>query len=281
MEMSIRMYVINAFVKQGNNDLMTGNPAAVALLSSEQNEQLSDAQRQTIAAEMNLSETAFVIRESTQGNVFNIRWFTPTIEVDLCGHATLASARAVVQEGWAGEGDMVFKTEKKGDLVVKRGHDGGFIMEFPALETRKEVSDTTRQTIEQGLGAAIRECFASEYDLVATVKDRATLRGIEADQATLSQLDTRGIIVCTKGHASDKVRFYSRFFAPRAGIAEDAVTGSAHAVLAGLYLEIGERGVAAEQLSKRGGWITVGRPSGAVVVLEGWTRLVWQGTMFV
>lgn len=279
--MEIRMYVINAFTARTRSNLRTGNPAAVALLDETQDRELSDEARQELAAEMNLSETAFITRVSDDDrtqNRFKIRWFTPKIEVDLCGHATLAAARAVLQEGWASDADIVFETVKKGTLRVSADEEE-LQMEFPALEERQETNESEKRMLREGLGVDVMESFRTEYDMVARVKDSRSVRDMTVDVEKLKELDTRGIIVTANGE--DGVRFVSRFFAPRVGIGEDPVTGSAHCVLAPLFIDKGEEKVEARQLSERGGWLTIGRPRDGVVRIGGRTRVVWNGTVFL
>lgn len=289
-----RLYVINSFVREVKG-IGGGNPAAVVLFSSDDEVEVSDAGRQAIAKEMNLSETAFVSRivgANKEENEFRIRWFTPAMEVDLCGHATLAAAAAVLQEGWvASQGGMKFHTNRKGVLAVKNiripgtssvsGY--GLEMKFPTLRKRIAVTELENELLKTGLGLKeeeIVQSFRSDYDMVVQVRDSITVGKLKARIEVVERIDCRGIIVAGRWNGEGNVRFGSRFFAPRAGIEEDPVTGSAHCVLADMFVEVGEANVRAVQMSERGGLVLVGRPDEDSVTLGGTTRTLIRGDIY-
>src|SRR5690606_789536 len=203
---------------------------------------LDDDLLQAIAEENNLSETAFFV-PSAKG--FHLRWFTPLNEVDLCGHATLATAHIIFESLGFTESVITFET-RSGDLFVQK-QAGLLQMDFPANKlTLCEISDT----LVQGLGVRPVEVLADD-DYLAVFDREATVRAITPNQALLSQLDLRGVIVTAPGADVD---FVSRFFAPKIGIPEDPVTGAAHCKLAPYWAgKLGKHTLSARQISKRGG----------------------------
>jgi PhzF family phenazine biosynthesis protein len=249
----------------------TGNPAAVCLLQQER-----DAQwMQAVAAEMNLSETAFVC---PAGSDFDLRWFTPAVEVDLCGHATLAAAHALWSEGLVpGDDDIRFRTRSG---VLKASSDGDLIeLDFPATPPAA-VQPGARQIAEIGgaLGAEPLHIARSDFDLLVVVGSAEAVRRVKPDFRRLSEIAARGVIVTS---ASDDPRFdfLSRFFAPGVGVNEDPVTGSAHCCL-GPYWggRLGKTVMTAFQASPRGGIIHV-RLAGQRVVLGGTAVTVFRGEL--
>ncbi len=245
----------------------TGNPAAVCLL-----EAARDAEwMQAVAAEMNLSETAFVV----PGNgSFNLRWFTPTVEVDLCGHATLASAHALWTEGIVATDDPIVFETKSGLLTCARA-DGRIELDFPALPLTdiEPPSD-----LMDALGITPSYVGESRLDHFVFVDEEQAVRSMQPDYATLRTLPNRGLIVTS---ASDDARFdfISRYFAPAAGIDEDPVTGSAHCCLAPYWAErLGKSEMTGFQASARGGIVHV-RVAGDRVVLGGEAVTVFRGTL--
>jgi PhzF family phenazine biosynthesis protein len=235
--MKIKQYQVDAFATRA----FEGNPAAVCLLES----WLDDRLLQAIAEENNLSETAFFV-PSEKG--FNLRWFTPVREVDLCGHATLATAHVIFEILGYSKQVITFET-RSGDLFVeKKGLQ--LEMNFPACPpTPHEFSEI----LAKGLGQRPIEVLAAA-DYLAVFDSEATVRAITPNQAVLGQLDLRGVIVTALGTDVD---FVSRFFAPKFGIPEDPVTGSAHCTLAPYWAnKLGKNILTAKQVSKRGGNIT-------------------------
>lgn len=233
--MKLRIYQVDAFAEK----LFQGNPAAVCPLE----EWLPDELMQSIAAENNLAETAFYVAE---GGGYRLRWFTPVTEVDLCGHATLAAAHVVFEESGGAESEQVTFDSRSGPLKVRR--DGERLtLDFPAEEVR---ACEAPEALRRGLGAEPSECYRGA-DYMAVLESEAAVRALRPDFRALGELDTRGVIATAKG---DEVDFVSRFFAPRYGIDEDPVTGSAHCALAPYWAKrLGKSALKARQLSRRGG----------------------------
>ncbi len=232
--MKIPLYQIDAFTGR----LFGGNPAAVCPLE----DWLDDAAMQAIALENNLSETAFFVEN---GDHYGLRWFTPAHEVDLCGHATLATAFVLFNELDAG-GDAVEFETRSGRLTVHREGDR-LAMDFPADPPQPCAA---ADDLVAALGAAPSEVLAG-VDHIAVYPSEADIRGLEPDFARLNRLDRRGVIVTAKGDEAD---FVSRFFAPKAGIPEDPVTGSAHCELVPYWSKrLEKKRLVAHQVSARGG----------------------------
>lgn len=242
-----------------------GNPAAVCVLSTPRDA----AWMQAVAAEMNLAETAFL---EPRADGFGLRWFTPTVEVDLCGHATLASAHALWEGGaLRPEAPARFHT-RSGWLTCER-RDGWIEMDFPS-------EPASAGDAPPGLAAAL--CVAprwvgrNRFDYLVEVDSAAAVRALAPDLAALVAVECRGVIVTapadTPGHD-----FVSRFFAPRAGVPEDPVTGSAHCCLGPFWSErLGKPEVVGYQASARGGVVRV-RPRGPRVTLAGQAVTVLRG----
>lgn len=235
--MKIKQYQVDAFASRA----FEGNPAAVCPLQS----WLDDGLLQSIAEENNLSETAFFV-PSEKG--FNLRWFTPVKEVDLCGHATLAAAHVIFEILGYSQPVITFETRSGGLLVEKKGKL--LTMDFPACPpTPCNISEI----LAKGLGRQPLAVLAAD-DYLAVFDSEAAVRAIRPDQALLGQLDLRGVIITAPGTDVD---FVSRFFAPKFGIPEDPVTGSAHCELAPYWADkLGKNLLKAKQVSKRGGNIT-------------------------
>lgn len=233
--MRVPYFQVDAFTRR----VFGGNPAGVCMLDA----WLPDAVLQQIAAENNLSETAFLFR---RGDDFDLRWFTPEIEIDLCGHATLASAFVLFGECGFG-GDVVRFQSKSGVLTATREGDV-ITLDFPAWRSEPCKAEAA---LVHGLGWMPGEVRRNAEDVVAVLSSEADVLGIRPDAAQLTALDTRGIIVTAPGSDCD---FVSRFFAPRLGILEDPVTGSAHSTLIPYWSErLGKTKLLARQLSRRGG----------------------------
>lgn len=232
----LRMYQVDAFADR----VFGGNPAAVCPLD----EWLPDALLQSIAAENNLAETAFFVNE---GAVYRLRWFTPVAEVDLCGHATLASADVLFRLlGY--QGDVVRFATRSGLLEVER-HEGVYAMDFPATVP---VACAPPPALVDGLGVQPLHTLQA-FDYVAVLEHEDQVRALVPDVARLAALDLRGVIVTARGTDAD---FVSRFFAPKLGVNEDPVTGSAHCELAPYWAQqLGKTSMRARQLSARGGTV--------------------------
>ncbi len=240
--MQVIQYIINAFTRMP----FGGNPAAVVPLKR----WLPDNLMQQIATENSLSETAFFVPEiKGEAIQYALRWFTPFREVDFCGHATLAAAHVLLNHKQL-KTDAVTFTARCGELKVKRFSEA-YQLDFPRLGC--EPVDMAA-TLSDALGVSVIESWAGD-DLVAIVSDEATVANCTPDMAKLKNIDTRGVIIsAANDNKTGEVDFVSRFFAPRYGIEEDPVTGSAHCLLAPLWAEkLGKPRLSAKQVSKRGG----------------------------
>lgn len=244
----------------------SGNPAAVCLLD----EAREAGWMQAVAAEMNLSETAFV-RPLPEG--FELRWFTPTTEVNLCGHATLAAAHVLWETArMAPDADAIFHT-RSGWLTARR-RAYGIELDFPADPTSPLEST---EGLEAIAGGPIIAAHRGREDWLVELGSEAAVRACHPDLTRLAALPARGLIVTAQG--SGEVDFVSRFFAPAAGIDEDPVTGSAHCTLADYWGErLGKTEMAARQVSARGGNIGV-RLNGERVTLTGKAVIVLRGEL--
>ena len=238
--------------------VFSGNPAAVCLLRGRR----SDGWMQRVAAEMNLAETAFLRRRAD--GAFDLRWFTPVVEVDLCGHATLAAAHALWEQGECDpEAPIVFHTQS-GALGARRC-DTWIELDFPAVPS---APIDPPPGLVAAVGAAPRHVGRNRFDYLVELDSEAAVRSLCPDLRALGALDVRGVIV-TAAASEPGFDFVSRFFAPAAGIDEDPVTGSAHCCL-GPYWQrlLGKATFKARQLSARGGVVGV-EVDGARVRLRG------------
>jgi PhzF family phenazine biosynthesis protein len=260
--MRIPIHQVDAFTSQ----LFHGNPAAVCPLAS----WLDDATLQSIAAENNLSETAFLVG----GNgAYEIRWMTPTREVDLCGHATLASAFVLFVEAEKGRDELVFQS-KGGELRVRR-EDDLLTLDFPA---RPPQPMTAGEDLLEGLGRPAREVWGAARDYLAVFESEDEVRRLAPDFERLSRLDGRAVIVTAPG---TRVDFVSRFFAPTFGIPEDPVTGSSHCTLVPFWSRrLGKKRLHALQVSPRGGELFC-EDRGDRVAISGRAVRYLQGTIEV
>lgn len=266
--MSLDLYQVDAFTDRP----FGGNPAAVCLLPAPREAEWM----QLVAREMNLSETAFV-HPAEEGS-WGLRWFTPKVEVELCGHATLASAHTLWETGLlAPEAPARFHTAS-GLLTAERGTDGEIELDFPA-RTAEAVEPPPG--LAEALGAEPRFVGRSRYDYLLEVESEEVVRAIVPDNGRLRTLPVRGVIVTAAGQGAGKgaYDFVSRFFAPGAGVDEDPVTGSAHCTL-GPYWEsrLGKSSFRAWQASERGGAVRV-RVVGERVKLGGHAVTVLQGRL--
>jgi predicted PhzF superfamily epimerase YddE/YHI9 len=236
--MRLPLYQVDAFTDR----LFAGNPAAVVPLET----WLPDATLQAIAAENNLAETAFFLRETKD---YALRWFTPTVEVDLCGHATLASAHVIFDRLEPQRRNVSFRTLKAGTLTVTRQGDE-LAMDFPARPPRPVAAPSG---LPAALGAPPSEVLASR-DYLAVYRRQADVAALRPDFAALARLDA-AVIVSAPGE--DGPDFVSRYFAPAYGIPEDPVTGSSHCTLIPYWAErLGKTKLRARQISPRGGDLT-------------------------
>jgi PhzF family phenazine biosynthesis protein len=261
--MSLRIIQVDAFT----NRPFSGNPAAVCVLPAPAEERWM----QSVAAEMNLSETAFLHRE---GDGFRLRWFTPTIEVDLCGHATLASAHVLWEEGHLPRSERARFASKSGTLTAEL-RDGFIELDFPAGPT---TAIRAPAELTEGLGVELVFVGKTPFDYLVEVASEPIVRALSPDIAALARIDTRGIIV--KARASTPgYDFVSRFFGPRAGVPEDPVTGSAHCALGPYWTSrLGKEAFVAYQASARGGDVRV-KVAGDRVKLGGQAVTVLRGEL--
>jgi len=235
--MKLKIFQIDAFADK----VFSGNPAAVCIMDS----WLDTSLMQQIAAENNLAETAFVVKDRSQ---YHIRWFTPEIEVDLCGHATLASAFVLFNHYITDTETIDFYSPRSGPLTVEKGVDGYYVMDFPVddlqnVESMSELNDA--------LGKKPEQTFKGKTDYLLIYDSQKTIEEITPNFFLLDKVDARGVIVSARG---EDVDFVSRFFAPQSGIMEDPVTGSAHTTLTPYWSKVLDKNkLSAKQLSQRGG----------------------------
>ncbi len=233
--MKLPYFEVAAFTRQP----FAGNPAGVCVLD----EWLPDALLQSIATENNLAETAFIV---ARGDVYELRWFTPAVEVDLCGHATLASAHVLFRHLGATSEKLRFHSPRSGELGVAREGDR-LVLDFPARSPQR--CELTRDFTE-ALGRAPTSLYEAR-DYMAVFESEADIRALTPKFPLLMALLHEGVIVTAPGTDCD---FVSRFFAPRLGIEEDPVTGSTHCYLVPFWAKrLGKETLFARQLSKRGG----------------------------
>jgi PhzF family phenazine biosynthesis protein len=238
--MDISIYQVDAFASR----VFTGNPAAVCPLDV----MLDDETLQNIAAENNLSETAFFVYA---GDHFTLRWFTPAAEIDLCGHATLASAH-ILFEHLGFDGDRIHFETLCGPLYVHRRRDGLLEMDFPAWRSEPVKLSALAEPFLRALGALPVEARASR-DLMLVYETPRDIEALAPDIADLATIEQHAVIVTAPGRPGEE-DFVSRFFAPKLGVPEDPVTGSAHSTLIPYWAKrLGMENLFARQLSKRGG----------------------------
>lgn len=269
--MRARVFQVDAFTDR----LFAGNPAAVVLLD----DWPRDGVLQAVAAENNLSETAFLVRD---GDVCELRWFTPTDEVDLCGHATLAAGFVVLGFLEGGRREVEFDT-RSGRLAVRR-EDRGYAMDFPALPSEPVPGEREGRAVLDALGVERGEVLAAK-DYLVVLDSEADVRSLSPDFDALRRLDRRGVIASAAADPGDDggdlpaPDFVSRFFAPRVGVPEDPVTGSAHCALAPYWSErLGRPRLVGRQVSRRGGTVRC-EDHGERVTLAGDAVLFLDGTV--
>lgn len=232
----IKLYQIDAFTDK----VFSGNPAAVCVLD----QWLEDEKMQNIAAENNLAETAFLVKRE---NDYEIRWFTPTVEVDLCGHATLASAYVLFNFYNYTSPILNLYSHRSGLLTVKKENDE-FTLNFPT-DTIEQVE--TPQVLIEALGSTPRTTYKGKTDYLLVFNSQQDIETMIPDLRLLATVKARGIIVSAPGDEAD---FVSRFFGPQVGVDEDPVTGSAHTTLIPYWSErLNKKRLTAKQLSKRQG----------------------------
>ncbi|MEM9827864.1 MAG: PhzF family phenazine biosynthesis protein [Planctomycetota bacterium] len=239
----IPIWQVDAFAQRP----FTGNPAAICILPKYPD----DGWMQQIAAEMNLSETAFLVA-TEQANELKLRWFTPAREVDLCGHATLAAAHILIEQRRVDASQPIRFQTRSGELTCTQAQDG-ITLDFPATPAIDDVDPKLAASFLEALGVGEGRVLRSKFDLLAVVADADTVESLRPNFNKLNELDARGMMVTAAGGRSG-VDFVSRFFAPQCGINEDPVTGSAHCCLAPYWADrLGKTSLVGYQASSRGG----------------------------
>ena len=261
--MGLTIYQVDSFTDKP----FSGNPAAVCILDELQGE----GWMQNVAREMNLSETAFLHK---QEEGYNLRWFTPAVEVALCGHATLASAHILWEIGLLSSTEQAIFHTLSGPLMANK--KGKWIeMNFPA--TKEEEANAPAGLIE-ALGVKAKYIGKNKFDYLVEVESEAVVRAIKPDIGLLQKVAARGVIVTSLAD-SGEYNFVSRFFAPNAGVNEDPVTGSAHCCLSPFWSgRLGNDELVGYQASARGGVVKV-RSAGDRVILGGQAVTVMRGEL--
>lgn len=262
--MQLEIFQVDAF----SSVPFGGNPAAVIPLQ----QWLPDDVLQRIAEENNLSETAYFVRN---GEAFDLRWFTPAVEVDLCGHATLAAAWVLFEQ--LGEQAEVLRfNTRSGELRVSRNADGLLAMDFPV---KQPVAVEIAPGLLEALGLSeARELYRTD-DYVLVIDDASLIEGLKPDFVALSSFDVRGIAVTAAGRGFD---FVTRWFGPRVGVNEDPVTGSAHTSLAPYWAErLGKNSLRCEQGGARKGQLQCDVPGNGRVIISGRGALYLRGVIFI
>jgi PhzF family phenazine biosynthesis protein len=262
--MSLEIIQVDAFTDRPFH----GNPAAVCLLPAPRD----DAWMQAVASEMNLSETAFLL-EKEQG--FQLRWFTPSVEVDLCGHATLASAHVLWEEGRLAAGETARFHTRSGLLTAERSDDW-ITLDFPSKPEEEALAPAG---LVRALGTEPVYIGRSHFDILVELESEAAVRELDPDLGMLRAIPARGVIVTSRA-TTPGFDFVSRFFAPRVGVAEDPVTGSAHCCLGPFWQKrLGVDSFTAYQASARGGTVRV-ELRGDRVRIGGQAVTVLRGELF-
>lgn len=261
--MQLDIFQVDAF----SSETFGGNPAAVCPLDA----WLPDATLQRIAAENNVSETAYWVRN---GEVFELRWFTPAVEVDLCGHATLAAAWVLFEQLGECRDTLRFST-RSGELRVRR-EGGRLAMDFPAKQPE---AVALPPGLLQALGLQEAEALYRTDDYLVVVEDESIVAGLAPDFAALAAFEVRGVAVTAPARHMD---FVSRWFGPRVGVNEDPVTGSAHTSLATYWAQrLGKRSLSAEQGGARKGQLHCEVLDNDRVIISGHAALYLRGTIFI
>jgi PhzF family phenazine biosynthesis protein len=261
--MGLNIIQVDAFT----NKPFSGNPAAVCLLAGEKD----DRWLQQVAQEMNLSETAFLLWKR---DGFSLRWFTPTVEIALCGHATLASAHVLWENGYLEQDEQARFYTLSGLLTASR-RENWIEMDFPA---QGSTPTSTPEGLLESLGIAAIAISRNEYDYLIEVESEEIVKNITPNFSALANVEARGVIVTSRAISAD-YDFVSRFFGPRVGVNEDPVTGSAHCCLAPYWQQrLGKDEMVGYQASARGGIVRV-RVLGERVMLGGQAITVMRGEL--
>ena len=262
--MGVRIVQVDAFTSKP----FSGNPAAVVVLEKAGD----DGWMQNVALEMNLAETAFLVRR--RDGDFDLRWFTPAIEVDLCGHATLASAHVLWEDGHL-EPELQARFHTKSGVLSADRRKDAIVLDFPATPARETEPP---EGLVRALGVSPRWIGKNAFDYLVEAESEAAVRAAAPDFGALGAVKSRGIIVTARA-STPGYDFISRFFAPAAGINEDPVTGSAHCALGPFWAErLGKTSFVAYQASPRGGVVQV-EVNGDRVLLGGQAVTVLRGEL--
>jgi len=261
----MKIYQVDAFTEKP----FSGNPAGVCVL----NEKLDENLMQNIAREMNLSETAFLVKNN-EG--YDLRWFTPDAEIDLCGHATLVSAHILWEKGYLGK-DREAKFSTKSGLLTAKMNEGWIELNFPALPEEKTEPPAG---LLEALGVEASYVGKNRFDYLVEVESEEIVRVIKPDFPKLLKVPARGVIVTARARAGE-YDFVSRFFAPEVGIWEDPVTGSAHCCLGPYWQKkLNKNEFIAYQASERGGVLKV-KVTGERVLISGKAVTVLEGELLI
>jgi len=261
--MSQQVIQVDAFTSKP----FAGNPAAVCLMEKAGDE----AWMQSVAMEMNLSETAFLYPVE---NSYHLRWFTPVAEVELCGHATLASAHVLYEDGHVKHGEPIQFQTLSGELVARRS-DSWIELDFPATQSTPA---TAPILLTKALEVDIKRCAKASHAYLVELESEESVRNLVPNLSAIAEVGEGRLIVTAESSRSD-LDFVSRFFAPGLGINEDPVTGAAHTVLGPYWAErLGKTEFLAYQASKRGGYVKV-RVDGDRVFLGGQAVTVMRGEL--
>ena len=261
--MKLPLYQVDAFTDK----LFSGNPAAIVPLDN----WISESLMQNIAAENNLAETAFYVKAK---NNYEIRWFTPMVEVDLCGHATLAAAHVIFNYENYNNDTISFHSHRSGLLKVKKGKNH-LTLDFP-IDTFEKVE--IPKELKNGFNKPALEAYKGKTDYLLVFSSQKEIEDIVPDLNLISKVKARGVIVSAKG---DQVDFVSRFFAPQSGIDEDPVTGSAHTTLTPYWSKkLQKKDLSALQLSKRIGKLQC-KLSGERIEISGQARTYMIGEISI
>jgi len=262
--MSLRISQVDAFT----NKPFAGNPAGVCILPQAADE----AWMLNVAREMNLAETAFLV---PQRDGYDLRWFTPAVEVDLCGHATLASAHVLWEDGHL-KPDVQARFHTKSGLLTADRRDAWIELDFPATPAAPA---SLPAGLNDAIGAKAQFVGRSKFDYLVELESEDVVRRLEPDLGAIARIEARGVIVTSRTNGKSKYDFVSRFFAPQAGVPEDPVTGSAHCALAPYWAaKLGKKELVAFQASTRGGEIRL-RLVGDRVRLGGQAVTVLRGEL--
>jgi PhzF family phenazine biosynthesis protein len=261
--MKLKVYIVNAFSEKK----FGGNAAAIVPLK----EWLSDTLMQQIAAQNNLSETVYFV---PRGEDHHIRWFTPTVEVDLCGHGTLAAAFVMFEHLHYGKEKIIFHS-KSGPLLVAKRADGQITLDFPANPPEQTRED---EMITAALGIKPESVYKSLFDYMVVMENQSEIESLKPDFTIMKKLVARGLIATAPGDQTD---FVSRCFYPQSGIDEDPVTGSAHVVMVPYWAKkLGKNKLSAIQLSARKGYLDCAL-EGERVLMSGHAVTYLEGDFYI